>query len=1005
MKTLSTLLLQILLSTLFLLSINQSLHAQFPQIGNDIDGEAAYDRGAPVSLSANGHVMAIGASYNDGISNNAGHVRVYVWNGTTWVQRGTDIDGEAASDRSGSSISLSANGDVIAIGAIYNDGNGGAGHVRVYAWNGSAWVQRGVDIDGEAVGDQSGVSVSLSANGVVLAIGAHRNDGNGTSAGHVRVYVWNGTAWVQRGTDIDGEVAGDYSGSSASLSANGAVLAIGAHRNGGNGISAGHVRVYVWNGTAWVQRGTDIDGEAASDRSGSSISLSTNGDILAIGAPSNDGNGFWAGHVRVYVWNGTAWVQRGTDIDGEAASDRSGSSISLSGNGDVLAIGALQNSGNGTNAGHVRVYVWNGTAWIQRGTDIDGEAAGDYSGSPASLSANGAVLAIGAAYNDGNGIESGHVRVYSLKGIGGYCYQDYNQNCLQDSIEKVGIPNQTFILQPGNITVQSNENGSWFIDSLPTGSYTITADTTQANWQTTCPATQSFTITNPDTLNMAPSFGFIADNPCPSPTVSLHAPFLRPGFSNQRVYVQACNDYAGTYKMDSVYVVVTLDSLLTVDTASQAYTSLGNNQYQVYVADSLYPGECVNFWLSTTLSSNAILGQTLCLEAGIYPVSSCVLDTIPTPYPDSTVSPCNLPWDKSSLSVEASCEGDSVCFVIHNTGDPVQGDMDCFAPVRVYTDGQFVLFDSIQLAGGDSIVFKFEGNGLTWRLEADQHPLHPGNSHPNATIENCGNGNWTPGLVNILPQDDADPINDIFCGEVQGSYDPNDKTGFPLGVSTDHGILPNQKIEYLIRFQNTGTDTAFNITIRDTLSAHLDIFSVVSGVSSHDYSFKIHGPRVLEWTFNNIMLPDSNVNEPLSHGFVKFEVEQEPDLPLGTLIENTAAIYFDFNAPIITNTYFHTVNRDVHTLILSADEPLVEDLEVLVHPNPFSHQTTIEVQGEEYQQLQLLVYDTRGQQVMQQSASSSNRIQLARGNLTSGVYMYQLLGDEQLINTGKIVVK
>ena len=128
----------------------------------------------------------------------------------SWNQTGADIDGEAADDFSGWSVSLSADGSTLAIGAKLNDGNGtNAGHARVYNWNGSAWVQLGADIDGEAAGDQSGWSVSLSADGSTLAIGAIYNDGNGNAAGHVRVYNWNGTAWVQLGTDIDGEAAKD----------------------------------------------------------------------------------------------------------------------------------------------------------------------------------------------------------------------------------------------------------------------------------------------------------------------------------------------------------------------------------------------------------------------------------------------------------------------------------------------------------------------------------------------------------------------------------------------------------------------------------------------------------------------------------------------------------------------------------------------------------------------------------------------------------------------------
>ena len=388
--------------------------AAWVQRGSDIDGEAVGDRsGSSVSLSANGEIVAIGAPLNRGNLLNSGHVRVYAWNGTTWVQRGNDIDGEVAQDQSGYSVSISANGDIVAIGAILNDGNGDlSGHVRVYVWNDTAWVQRGNDIDGEVAYDQSGYSVSISANGDIVAIGAPYNDGNDFFSGHVRVYAWNGTVWVQRGNDIDGESESDESGSSVSLSANGEVVAIGAYLNDGNGNNAGHVRVYAWNGTAWVQRGADIDGEAGDDGSGESVSLSANGDILAVGAPFNSGNGFSAGHVRVYAWSGSAWVQRGADIDGEAGDDGSGESVSLSANGDILAVGAPFNDGNGSTAGHVRVYAWSGSAWVQRGADIDGEAANDRSGWPVSLSANGEVVAIGAYLNDGNGNNAGHVRVY-----------------------------------------------------------------------------------------------------------------------------------------------------------------------------------------------------------------------------------------------------------------------------------------------------------------------------------------------------------------------------------------------------------------------------------------------------------------------------------------------------------------------------------------------------------------------------------------------------------------
>ena len=276
-----------------------------------------------------------------------------------------------------------------------------------------AWTQLGQDLDGEAAGDQSGRSVSLSGDRV--AIGAYLNDANGDFSGHTRVYAYDaGTdAWTQLGQDIGGEAAADQSGGSVSLS--GDRVAIGAQGNDGNGDTSGHTRVYAYDaGTdAWTQLGQDLDGEAAFDQSGWSVSLS--GDRVAIGAINNDGNGSSSGQTRVYAYDaGTdAWTQLGQDLDGEAAGDQSGISVSLS--GDRVAIGARLNDANGTDSGQTRVYAYDaGTdVWTQLGQDLDGEAAGDESGWSVSLS--GDRVAIGAYLNDGNGDGSGHTRVYAYE--------------------------------------------------------------------------------------------------------------------------------------------------------------------------------------------------------------------------------------------------------------------------------------------------------------------------------------------------------------------------------------------------------------------------------------------------------------------------------------------------------------------------------------------------------------------------------------------------------------
>tara|TARA_B100000508_G_scaffold137355_2_gene131764 strand:- start:63454 stop:66492 length:3039 start_codon:yes stop_codon:yes gene_type:complete len=528
--------------------------------------------------------------------------------------------------------------------------------------------------------------------------------------------------------------------------------------------------------------------------------------------------------------------------------------------------------------------------------------------------------------------------------IHGKVYNDLNENCSKE-IAEFGLEGTTLSIDPGGYIVQTDSVGVWYIDSLPVGVYTTTIDTTNLNWTPTCPVSQSFTVSDPETYTSGPDFGMVSNNPCSSPDISIHAPFLRRCFSDQVVYVQACNDITATGALNSAYIDVELDSLLTPTSSSIPYTSLGSDVYR-FELDTINPSQCVDFTINTTVSCDAILDQTLCMDASLYPVDSCALDSIPSnPLPPTygnnpnlvIPQPCTLPWDKSSLQVEGWCQGDSVQFSITNTGDFGDGDMDCYSPVLLYVNDTLVSIDSVQLVGQETVYYSFPANGETWILAAEQHPLHPGNSHPNAHVELCGSDStlWISNMINNYPHDDLDPFVDIYCGIVSGSYDPNDKRGFPKGISDQYYIKPNQQLQYVIRFQNTGTDTAFTVVIRDTLDTDLNIFTVNSGVSSHEHTFRKYGPRVLEWTFNNIMLPDSTTDEPGSNGFVTFTVDQVPDLPNGTTINNQADIYFDFNAPIITNVTSHRINDMITSSPLTVEELMSpEGNSINVYPNP-----------------------------------------------------------------------
>lgn len=325
------------------------------------------------------------------------------------TQKGNDIDGKTVGEQAGNSVSM-PDANTVAIGAPRNSqGGNNAGMVSIYKWNGTGWIQKGNDIIAEAANDYFGFSVSMpDAN--TVAVGAYANDGNGISSGHVRIYGWDGAVWVQKGVDIDGEAAGDYSGYSVSMpDAN--TVAIGAPRNDGTGGNAGHARVYIWNGTSWIQLGSDINGESADDRFGTSVSM-PDANTLAVGAINNDGNGSEAGQVRIYLLNNANWIQKGIDIDGDATEDNFGYSVSMP-DANTVAIGAINHDFNqALNSGQVKVYYWNSGSWLLKGNDIKGLVSNDLLGSAISMP-NEKTVAVGTPLHDGGGMTNvGEVYIF-----------------------------------------------------------------------------------------------------------------------------------------------------------------------------------------------------------------------------------------------------------------------------------------------------------------------------------------------------------------------------------------------------------------------------------------------------------------------------------------------------------------------------------------------------------------------------------------------------------------
>mgnify|MGYP000753557205 CR=1 FL=1 len=370
-----------------------------------------------------------------------------------------------------------------------------------------------------------------------------------------------------------------------------------------------------------------------------------------------------------------------------------------------------------------------------------------------------------------------------------------------------------------------------------------------------------------------------------------NCPVMQVGIGNLFTRKCAANYFNVTYcnvGLDTAYgafVTVNLDPLISLQFADLPYTVSGPDDVYTFQLGNVPPFYCGTIALQAMVSCAAVSGQTLCNEAGIFP------DV-----------PCNGAWQGAKVAATAQCSGDSVSLELKNTGL-----QNMTVPRNYIVVEDFIMYKggSFQLAAGEAITIKTPANGATWRLEAEQTPGFPVPGLVAAAIEGCGGLN--SGLINMYAPGDNAITYDQDCSEVVASCDPNDKTAVPTGYDDQHLIRANETIEYKIRFQNTGTDTAFQVVIVDTLSPLLDARTLETGASSHPYHLEIYPGGILHFVFRPIALPDSNVNEIASHGYVKFRIGQQPDLADGTVIENTAAIYFDQNNPVFTNTAFHTI--------------------------------------------------------------------------------------------------
>lgn len=576
--------------------------------------------------------------------------------------------------------------------------------------------------------------------------------------------------------------------------------------------------------------------------------------------------------------------------------------------------------------------------------------------------------------------------VYTNHVVGNYFY-DLNGNCIQDSGEPT-VANRIVTAEKATESRfgVTNANGRYDIE-IDTGTYTISTKNLSPYWQF-CQNSQTVTFTNfysQDTVD----FALEVLDTCTYMEVDVSVPILRRCFPS--TYYVSYNNW-GTADGQNVYVELTLDPSLTFDSSSIPMTLQTGNVYRFDIGTVPFTTGG-GFQVHVTVDCDStVLGQVHCVEAHIYP------DTICTP---------NY-WNGPIIQASSSCTNDSVTFRIQNVGT----DMFTSHNYSIIEEHVMIHATPFTLQGGtDQLVSIPAAPGATYRIEAEQASGFPPLLGDSIAVSNNVGCNAPPlinfpGIINQFYNGNSSPFISIDCQANRGAYDPNDKQAQPLGYGTAHYIENNIPLNYHIRFQNTGTDTAFTVVVIDTIDAALDPASIRMGTSSHPYTWELREHGILVVTFDNILLPDSNVNQLASNGFFKFEIEQQANNPVGTIINNRAGIYFDFNPPVITNQVFHTIGSNFIAMVLTGIENVLEDdISIRVFPNPFESFTTIVVDGQVFEELELEVLTTTGQLIETVRVKNSNQLRLDRAQLTQGIYFYRLKGDNGLLNTGKLVVR
>lgn len=539
------------------------------------------------------------------------------------------------------------------------------------------------------------------------------------------------------------------------------------------------------------------------------------------------------------------------------------------------------------------------------------------------------------------------------------------------------VPN-AMIAITGDVTsyVFTDSLGNFEFD-LPSGKYTLKTSNNNSHLGFNTPCFET-ALTLRDNQSEAVNLTMILRGyNCPILDVQLSPLSLRRCGKN--TYFLTCQNFGRAAK--NSYVDLILDNFMLFDTSATSFKKITEKHVRLFLGD-LSAGQSKKINFDIKLSCDAKLGATHCIEA--------------LAYADSCNTQSN---DNSTFQLSKNCLNGVLQFKAKNLKNiPIN------ANIRLIRNDTLLSNELLTLSPQSDMVKSLTAKGEVFRQEVRYNGQIWSQFEEGCGTSHTSNYSTTHSPLN-QPIQKIIPSTTYNCVANTGSFDPNDKNGFPLGVGSKHFIEQNQELDYVIRFQNTGSDTAFKVVIQDVLDKNLDASTLRLGVSSHPYSTEWKGKDTISFILDNILLPDSFRNEAKSHGFVRFKISQKLDLPIGTILKNQAGIYFDFNEAVITNTTSHTVGKDFMPSIVSKINQLdTHDYNISIAPNPVVQSLNITIDnGNASDIYSVFIFDILGRQVKRLYFNTQS-MNINRENIENGIYLLEVRANDKIIKRQIIII-